>query len=574
MHRTTRPILAASLALLALSASARSMSAAATELTATSRIDAVTVFPSSAEVTRLAKLKIDKGDHTVIFADLPASAIQNSIRVEGKATGALEIGSVDTSSYDLQQADQPSKEQKAIQDEIERLKDERAVIEAQSQAAETQKKLIENLTNLPSRPAPTQGAEKAEDWNQVLAVIASGVAGAAKLAAETQVKLRDADRKIADQQAKLAALQPPVKRLTRVKVFVAAGAPLDAELTVRYQVPNASWQPTYDARLVSGTKSAPPRLTLTRRAGIQQRTGEAWDDVALQLSTTRPSTGTAVPDLRPITVDFEPEAKPVAAPPPMPQAMAPRAGAAAPRMADEDAADRGVMRKAKKAEAPMLEVAQETRASVDNSGFQAVFGVPGRVSVAGTGEAKRVQLQEESIEPALTVRTVPRLDPRAFVYAKLALPKGAPLLAGPISIFRDGTFVGTGRLPQLAPSEEHELGFGADDAVKVKYAVVEEKRGESGLISSAKTDVRSYRISVKNLHERPVALTILDQIPASQNQDIKVELTGKSQPTKRDVEDKRGVMSFESSVAPDEERVIEFGYKVTWPAAKGIVYGR
>ncbi len=574
MHRTTRPILAASLALLALSASARSMSAAATELTATSRIDAVTVFPSSAEVTRLAKLKIDKGDHTVIFADLPASAIQNSIRVEGKATGALEIGSVDTSSYDLQQADQPSKEQKAIQDEIERLKDERAVIEAQSQAAETQKKLIENLTNLPSRPAPTQGAEKAEDWNQVLAVIASGVAGAAKLAAETQVKLRDADRKIADQQAKLAALQPPVKRLTRVKVFVAAGAPLDAELTVRYQVPNASWQPTYDARLVSGTKSAPPRLTLTRRAGIQQRTGEAWDDVALQLSTTRPSTGTAVPDLRPITVDFEPEAKPVAAPPPMPQAMAPRAGAAAPGMADEDAADRGVMRKAKKAEAPILEVAQETRASVDNSGFQAVFGVPGRVSVAGTGEAKRVQLQEESIEPALTVRTVPRLDPRAFVYAKLALPKGAPLLAGPISIFRDGTFVGTGRLPQLAPSEEHELGFGADDAVKVKYAVVEEKRGESGLISSAKTDVRSYRISVKNLHERPVALTILDQIPASQNQDIKVELTGKSQPTKRDVEDKRGVMSFDSSVAPDEERVIEFGYKVTWPAAKGIVYGR
>ena len=114
MYRTTRPILAASLALLALSASARSMTAAATELTATSRIDAVTVFPSSAEVTRLAKLKFDKGDHTVIFADLPASAIQNSIRVEGKATGALEIGSVDTSSYDLQQADQPSKEQKAI----------------------------------------------------------------------------------------------------------------------------------------------------------------------------------------------------------------------------------------------------------------------------------------------------------------------------------------------------------------------------------------------------------------------------------------------------------------------------
>ena len=283
MHRTTRPILAASLALLALSASARSMSAAATELTATSRIDAVTVFPSSAEVTRLAKLKIDKGDHTVIFADLPASAIQNSIRVEGKATGALEIGSVDTSSYDLQQADQPSKEQKAIQDEIERLKDERAVIEAQSQAAETQKKLIENLANLPSRPAPTQGAEKAEDWDQVLAVIASGVAGAAKLAAETQVKLRDADRKIADQQAKLAALQPPVKRLTRVKVFVAAGAPLDAELTVRYQVPDASW---------SADLRCPPRVRNQISAATADADTPGWHPAAhwRGLGRRRPAT--------------------------------------------------------------------------------------------------------------------------------------------------------------------------------------------------------------------------------------------------------------------------------------------
>ena len=126
----------------------------------------------------------------------------------------------------------------------------------------------------------------------------------------------------------------------------------------------------------------------------------------------------------------------------------------------------------------------------------------------------------------LTVRTVPKLDAKAYLYARLILPKGSPLLPGAVSLFRDGTFVGTGALPVLSPGEEHELGFGADDQVRVRHAIADEKRGETGLISSARTDSRNYRITVKNMHERAVELVVHDQIPVSQNDDIKVELVG------------------------------------------------
>ena len=44
------------------------------------------------------------------------------------------------------------------------------------------------------------------------------------------------------------------------------------------------------------------------------------------------------------------------------------------------------------------------------------------------------------------------------------------------------------------------------------------------------------------------------------------------QPTRKDVEDKRGVLAFESKLEPEEERVIEFGYRVIWPGARTIVY--
>jgi len=125
----------------------------------------------------------------------------------------------------------------------------------------------------------------------------------------------------------------------------------------------------------------------------------------------------------------------------------------------------------------------------------------------------------------------------------------------------------------LAPGEEHELGFGVDDAVRVRHMVLEEKRSESGIITSSMTDARNYKITVKNLHERAVPVTVIDQIPVSQNADIKVELVAKTAPSKRDVDDKRGILAWELKLDPDEEKAIEFGYRVSWPSSRKIVYG-
>ena len=189
-----------------------------------------------------------------------------------------------------------------------------------------------------------------------------------------------------------------------------------------------------------------------------------------------------------------------------------------------------------------------------------------------TGEPKRVQIDTAELDPALMVRTVPKRDPKAYLYAKVTIARGSPLLPGQVALFRDGTFVGNGKLPQLAPGEEFELGFGADDQVRVRHAVAEEKRGETGIISTSKTDVRNYRITLKNLHERAIPMVVIDQVPVSQNADIKIELIGKTPPSKRDLDDKRGVLAWEMKLEPDEERVVDFGYRVTWPAAKRIIY--
>ena len=544
--------------------------ALAAEVAATSAVEAVTVFPQSAEVQRVAKVKLAAGTHTIILSDLPQQAQAASIRVEGKATGRLEIGSVDSRQLAVQRRDPAgvASARRAIELEIEKLRDERAVIVSEQQAGEAQRSFLSNLLQLPSRPSPAQGAGAGEDWNKVLALIAKELAPVNRAILEAGVRIRDTDRRIADAEGRLKAEAPSQEVRTEVKIEVTAAQALDAEISVRYQVAGASWTPVYDARLATGTKAIAPKIGIVRRAIVQQRTGEAWNNVTLALSTTRPTAGTAAPELRPITVDYPPDRPPPPMSAPMPQVRsAPAAGAA---MTDSSVS----VAKARADQFKVEEAAVVQQAQVEAGAFQAVYTIPGKQSLAPTGELRRLQIDETELEATLTVRAVPRVDERAFLYAKLVVPKTTPWLPGQVALFRDGTFVGNSRVPQLGPGQDHELGFGADDRIRVKSASIEEKRADSGIISSTRTETKSFKLTIKNLHERQIAFMIQDQVPVANNQEIKVEMIARPQPTKRDLDDRRGVAAWEDKLNPDEEKAIDFGWRMSWPAAKSIVYGR
>lgn len=565
------------LAIAAVLLSAFAGAAFSADVPASSKVEAVTVFLSGAEVTRAAHVTLERGDHTIVLNDLPASAVPGSIRVEGKATGKLDIGSVDTVRKFLQRAESQAADadRKVAEDEIERLGDERAAVESQSLAAETQKALLANLVQLPTRPAPTSAnGALPEDWTRLLAQIAQGTTDAGRLQIDAQAKLRDLDRKIEDMRKKLAALVPAKTEQTEVRVYVAAASALEADLIVRYQVPNANWTPLYDARLTTGAKTVAPKLDLARRAGISQRSGESWDNVTLVLSTARPSEGAAAPQIDTQFVDYEAAPKPEAAPAiSMSEDRRRVMRSLNQKQAMDGAGGAPETDAVAVAPAPVEAAIDEAVANVISAPFEATFAVPGQVSIAATGESKRVLLATDSLEPILSSRTVPKSDANAYLYAKFKLATGTPLLPGQVYLFRDGTFVGSGALPLLPPGIEHDLGFGIDDQVKVRHAVLEEKRGETGLISTSRVDSRSFRVTVKNLHERPIDISIFDRLPVAQNDEIKVEFTGKLAPSLQNVDEKRGVMRFDAHLDPDEEWPLEYGYKISWPAAKSIIYG-
>jgi uncharacterized protein (TIGR02231 family) len=418
-------------------------------------------------------------------------------------------------------------------------------------------------------PPPAQNGTNAnaqnKDWDALFGLLGQRMTDASKAISEAKLRQRALDRSIAELQKSLPDAKGKVEYRTEVRINVTAAAPLEASLILRYQVNSASWSPFYDARLATaeenGAKS--PRLALARRATITQSTGEDWDDIKLSLSTTRPGTATAAPNLKMLRVDFE-------APPAQPS------GAPADKVSESPAESVWKpLNYDKRVRAVIGGNIQETQAQPSISAFQAVFAIGGKTTIKSAGETKRLQIAAEKADTALYVMAVPRLDHTAYLYAKLAVAKtSSPLLPGPVSLFRDGVFVGSGSLPQLSPGESHALGFGADERVRARQVVLIDKTSETGTFSKSRVEEHSYAITVKNLHARPMNIQVVDRMPVSAQEEIKVDfsVTAGPQPVAIEGENKRGLFRWDLKADPDEEQKLVYVYLVTSPADKKIRY--
>ncbi len=111
-------------------------------------------------------------------------------------------------------------------------------------------------------------------------------AHAAKRRAEAAARdLTDLQDELKRARQALAALVPEREDRAMLAVSVRSDTPAEGTLTVTYNIYQAGWQPVYDLRLARDTGA----LDIERGALIYQDTGENWADVALTLSTARPT---------------------------------------------------------------------------------------------------------------------------------------------------------------------------------------------------------------------------------------------------------------------------------------------
>ena len=553
----------AAVCLLALTAAQPALAA---DSDAKSKIDAVTVFPDAAAVTRLSEIDMPAGAATLVFKGLPLAIDPASLRVEGEASGRLAIGSVEAR---LTPADVTAPDT-AANTKLKALHDSRATVAARLAALDTKRDMMKRFSEVgPEKLVPEDKPVDVAQWAAAWEAVGAGLAKANEDIRLANLEIAGIDEEIKALEAAQKRGPPRTAPSREVAVAIEAGEALKGKVKLTYRIAGAGWRPLYDARLDTGAVTKKPTLELVRRAAVTQHTGEDWTDVALLVSTTRANRGTAAPDMQPLKLDFYEVPPPIAmrAPAPgmvlsapaSPEALAKREKS----LGDEAAA----------APPPPPKPAEEQQASADTGAYQASFQVPGRVTVPADGSQKGFRIASRTINPTLMVKTSPSLDETAYLQAGFANDEDAPLLPGEVAIHRDGTFVGLGRFNLVAPGDSADLGFGADDRVKVTRVPVRRKENEPGFFTSSKVETRDFKTTVKNLHDFPVRIAVIDQIPITENSAIAIEqLPATTPPTEKIVADKRGVMGWTWDYAPGEQRDIRLAYRMKWPADRAVAF--
>ncbi len=543
MSRLAAPV--PSILVLAL-ACAAPLPALAADIPVTSRPDAVTVFPDGASVTRRLTVTVPAGEHVLVLDDLPLTADPSSLRLAGAGAGALVIGAVDA-----RQARPTERRDPALVQRLEALKDERQALDDRIGAERVRKRAAEALV----APGTLAGGERGlviAEARQALAAAHEETLAADRAIRQAEQAQRGLDRTIAEIEAQLRA-QPP--RRLEARITVEAAASFRGELTLTYAVRQARWTPVYDARLV--TTSARPQLELVRRAEIRQQSGEDWSDVALTVSTARVARGGAAPVLQPLVLRFHD-----------PEAMRDRSAmSGAPRPLAMPAPASPAR---EQAEAPTAR-AIEQEAVAEVGAFQASFAVPGRAQIASGEGARTLRLAAATLEPDLVSRVVPSLDTTAFLEARFRHGEDVPLMAGPVSLYRDGIFAGRGQIGAATREDEVKLGFGPDDLLRVEHQVVRRTDGSSGLISTSRTEEREFRFVLRNGAQVSRRVVVEDRLPVSESQEITVEpLAGMTAPTSREPDGRRGIVAWTIEVPAGAARDIRHGWRLRWPADKRL----
>ena len=537
--------------------------ALAADIAASSRIDAVTVYPDAAQVQRVSEVTLPAGASAIVFKGLPAGLDPNSLRVEITGGSGVAIGSV--ASRVVPAMLLPVKS--SLSDKLQDLYNERNLLREKSRALQSKKRMIESFAKaspekLGERSAPMNVA----DWDKAWNAVGEGLAKVAEELQAVQLRSREVAREIRALQQSIRGRGAGSVPTRTVSVDVESGGEASTVVKLTYRIRGARWQPVYDARLDTRGKDGEPAIELIRRASISQSTGEDWTGVALTVSTVRANRGTQAPDLLAQRLEF----------------YNPPAPAPAARMQDQ-ARSETAKRRYRSSEgarvggllslnSPTAKPAAEREAALDAGPYEAQFRIPGRVDVKADNSARVLRIASSKFTPQMLVRAVPAMDATAYLEAVFVNKDNGPLLPGVVNIHRDGSYAGRGRFKLVAPGDKINLGFGADDSVKIKRVPVSRKQSGPGWIGNNRSEVSDFTTRVENLHTFAIKVRILDRMPISEDDKIVIKpLPSNTTASQKDVESRRGVLAWDFELKPKVSKEIRLGWQVEWPNGKRIV---
>lgn len=507
-------------------------------------ISHATIFLNGAELSSSTKINLPQGESEILFTNIAGNVNQQSLNI-GADNGVVIQSATFQNNFLV--AEILSPRARAIQDSIDIIENGRAG--TNNMLAVTNEQIAVLSQN--KQVSGSQSGLSVTELTKMLDLIKTRLSGLLAEKDKLNATLKKTDERLTLLRMQLEAekskdFQPGGQLL--VKFYAPRATSSDVNIT--YVVPNAGWSPTYDLR-VEDLKNP---VKLFYKANVYQNSGVKWDKIKITLSTGNPSEGAQAPALQPWYLAFyNPIAYGEGYMNSYQNQAAPRAKAIMMESAAEDA------------KAPAAG-ALNNYVQVNNSGISTTFDIDLPYTIPSDGQQHLVSVKSYELPATYRYFVVPKMDRDAFLQAQITNWEDLNLIPATTNIFYEGSYVGQGFIDMRNTKDTMNISLGRDKKIIVRRERDKELRSVKTIGTNIK-ETFVYTVSIRNTRKEALNITVLEQLPISNDKDIVIEDTEVDGGT---LEETTGEVKWILSVKPNETVKKKIAFTVKYPKGKSI----
>ena len=357
-----------------------------------------------------------------------------------------------------------------------------------------------------------------------------------------------------DEEAELAKqLKEKEKQLNAylVKVDLETESDGSYPIQLRYYEYAASWNPFYEIHTTQDDQ-----VSIRLKGKVRQNSIEDWKGVSLKLFTGNPSLSADIPQLSPWRLNFY-------APPRNAYAgMGMMAARSAMPMEDtmEMVADEEVME-----EAVSFKSVVNDAAEVSQSDTMMIYDISGTYDIDHLNE-RSIDLTSRNVPCRYHVVAVPKQDNYGYLAAEVKTADIEELIDTNANIYHQENYLGNIRLSVDPSKETYDISLGKDESIRLKRD--QKKRYRSNVLLKGQTKMEfEYEISITSNKKEDFDVTLIDQIPVSQDKTIVVDAQELSAGK---LNEETGEVKWELHLEPSSTKTIKLAYSISWPKDKEL----
>jgi uncharacterized protein (TIGR02231 family) len=209
--------------------------------------------------------------------------------------------------------------------------------------------------------------------------------------------------------------------------------------------------------------------------------------------------------------------------------------------------------------------------------FDHRYDAEGLVLVPSDGLSHRVAVSSTETLPTLRLLTVPRERPEVYREAELKNPCEAPLLAGPVDVYVEGSLLTTATITAIDRGGTLNVGMGVEDRVRVARNVRSDEENV-GLLGGSTQLTHQVSIELSSALGQQCVVEVLERLPVSDDKSVSIELASARPEPKEYTQAERGSpirggLVWRLLLPAGGKAKIDYQYRILFPARTEIVGG-